>query len=75
MRRITIAPRDDWRRLVEAQGFLFHSADDAPYWDEGAYYAFHASEVDLIERATYRLEDAQRITQNTSRFVPHLFER
>jgi glutathionylspermidine synthase len=34
----------------------YHSIDGKPYWDESAYYHFHASEIDVIEKATYELD-------------------
>jgi glutathionylspermidine synthase len=57
MLRITTPPRADWTKTVESQGLLFHSIDGEPYWDESAYYLFEASEVDLIEAATYELNE------------------
>src|SRR5439155_4544349 len=57
MLRIATPPRADWIQIVESQGLLFHSIDGAPYWDESAYYLFEAQEIDLIEAATYRLNE------------------
>jgi glutathionylspermidine synthase len=57
MLRIATPPRADWTKTVESQGLLFHSIDGAPYWDESAYYLFEAAEIDLIEAATYRLNE------------------
>jgi glutathionylspermidine synthase len=34
----------------------YHTLDGVPYWDESAYYLFGASEIDLIEKATYELD-------------------
>lgn len=51
MRRQTIQPRHDWQRIVEGQGLIWHGADEEPYWDEGAYYAFEADEIARIEAA------------------------
>lgn len=56
MQRIVTTPRPQWRKQVESQGLLFHTIDGEPYWDEGAYYLFEASEIDLIERATQQLD-------------------
>ncbi|MHB2166383.1 glutathionylspermidine synthase family protein [Alsobacter sp. R-9] len=66
MRRVPIASRANWKSLAEAEGFDFHTIDDAPYWVEDAYYAFtlrqiendledpsaelHAMCVDLVDR-------------------------
>ncbi|MGP0065333.1 MAG: glutathionylspermidine synthase family protein [Isosphaeraceae bacterium] len=57
MLRIATPPRADWTKVVESQGLLFHSIDGEPYWDETAYYLFEANEVDLIEAASYRLNE------------------
>jgi glutathionylspermidine synthase len=58
MERHAVAPRDDWRATVEAQGLIWHSEGDQAYWDESAYYSFSLAEVERIEAATeevYRL--------------------
>ena len=55
MRRIAVSPRPHWQELVEAKGLHFHSLDDQPYWNEGAYYSFTAAEIDHIEQATNAL--------------------
>ena len=49
-------PRPDWRQRVESQGFVFHSPDGEPYWDEGACYRFSVGEVDELEAATLELD-------------------
>ena len=47
MQRIACAERPDWRELADKVGFVFHSSDDdAPYWDETAYYAFALEEIE-----------------------------
>lgn len=56
MKRITIKPRNNWQSLVESKGFIFHSLDN-PYWDESAYYAFTAKQIDEIEAATNSLHE------------------
>ena len=55
MQRHSITPRRDWKAAVEEQGLIWHSDGDKPYWDESAYYAFTASEIELIETATETL--------------------
>jgi glutathionylspermidine synthase len=56
VRRWELAPRPDWRARVEAQGCLFHSADDTGrYWGEGAYYELSAAEADAVNAATREL--------------------
>lgn len=58
MNRLSNSPRPDWQRIVESQGFHFHTGDEGqPYWDESAYYRFSRSEIDAIEEATYALDD------------------
>lgn len=36
---------------------FYHTADGIPYWDESAYYEFQSSEIDVLEAATYALND------------------
>jgi len=55
VQRITIPPRSDWEAKVEALGLVWHTASGAPYWNESAYYAFTASEIDQLEAATRTL--------------------
>ena len=53
MERKIIVPRPDWQKKVEASGLIYHTAaDNQPYWDESAYYALTAEEVDILEKAT-----------------------
>ena len=54
MQRIVSSPRVDWQRIVESQGFIFHSTD-SPYWNEEAYYRLTAHEVSVLEQATNEL--------------------
>ena len=57
MQRLATPPRPDWRSHVERDlGFVFHTSDGAPYWDETCCYVFTAEEVDAIETATGELE-------------------
>lgn len=55
MKRNLITPRSDWRTILENQGFLFHTTEDGPYWEESAYYEFTSSQVDQLESATNEL--------------------
>src|SRR5437868_13787337 len=61
MQRLSCEPRPNWKKTVETQGFYFHSLQEedgpVPYWDESAYYAFTSREIDLLEQATYALND------------------
>ncbi|WP_423601806.1 glutathionylspermidine synthase family protein [Sphingomonas sp. MS122] len=52
MERHSVAPRDDWQAAVEAQGLIWHSDADGPYWDESAYYAFTLAEIERFEEAS-----------------------
>ncbi|QIF05938.1 glutathionylspermidine synthase family protein [Roseimicrobium sp. ORNL1] len=55
MKRTSIPPRRDWRTKVEEIGLVFHTINDATYWDESAFYTFSPSEVDALESATNEL--------------------
>lgn len=55
MQRLTLTPRADWRDKVEKIGFTYHTHDTGPYWDESAYYALTAREVDELEAAANTL--------------------
>src|SRR5215207_7342468 len=57
MLRIPVQPRPDWQRIVEAQGFHFHTPNAEPYWDESVCYLFSASQIDQLESATYELNE------------------
>lgn len=57
MRRIRLDERPDWRSCAERDGFLFHTLDGEPYWDETAYYAFSLKEIeDDLEAPTATLD-------------------
>ena len=57
MQRIICRERADWREKAAAAGFLFHTIDGLPYWDESAYYAFTLKEIeDDLEAPTAELE-------------------
>lgn len=57
MWRETRSPRPDWQEHVEDElGFIYHTIDGAPYWDESACYVFSRAEVDTLERATNELQ-------------------
>jgi glutathionylspermidine synthase len=55
MHRIPIAPRPDWPAKAESLGFTYHTHETGPYWDEGAYYAFSAQQIDELEAAANTL--------------------
>ena len=56
MHRIPTTPRPDWQDRVQLDSFIFHTADDIPYWDESAYYRFSGPQIHDIERATAELQ-------------------
>ncbi|MEU8249973.1 glutathionylspermidine synthase family protein [Nonomuraea sp. NPDC048916] len=54
MRREHGAPRDDWDKIIEAQGLAYHRAAhpeglSRPYWDESVHYVFSMDEVEALE--------------------------
>jgi glutathionylspermidine synthase len=55
MRRHRIARRPDWQAKVEEIGLTYHSHENAPYWDESAYYELTSKEVDALEQASNEL--------------------
>lgn len=57
MRRQSHRARTDWCAKVEAQGLLFHTNADKPYWYEDAYYEFDKAEASAIEAATADLHE------------------
>jgi glutathionylspermidine synthase len=57
MQRIACEERPDWRHVAESMGFVFHTLDGKPYWDETAYYSFTLEEIERgIEQPTAELE-------------------
>lgn len=46
MRRVKLDPRGDWREQADSIGFVYHDTGGAPYWDEGAAYAFTLREIE-----------------------------
>jgi glutathionylspermidine synthase len=57
MRRIACEERPDWRATAERVGFLFHTMDGEPYWDESAYYAFALQQIERdLEAPTAELD-------------------
>jgi glutathionylspermidine synthase len=58
MQRIPVNERSDWRQRAEQCGFLFHTLNGEPYWDETAYYAFSLKEIENdLEAPTAALDD------------------
>ncbi|HET8706009.1 MAG TPA: glutathionylspermidine synthase family protein [Pseudomonadales bacterium] len=46
MQRIECAVRPHWQQLAERLGFHFHTLNNAPYWDESAYYQFKLRQIE-----------------------------
>ncbi|MCE4226065.1 glutathionylspermidine synthase family protein [Methylobacterium sp. C25] len=46
MRRVPTGERPDWRETARKNGFVFHTLDGAPYWDESHAYAFTLDEIE-----------------------------
>lgn len=58
MRRLTLQERADWREKAEKLGFVWHSAEGEPYWDETAAFAFSMREIEEdIEAGAAALEE------------------
>ncbi|WP_455921659.1 glutathionylspermidine synthase family protein [Pseudomonas putida] len=58
MKKIAIAERPDWKQTAEQLGFMFHTIDGEPYWDESAYYQFSLKQIeDDLEDPTQELHD------------------
>jgi glutathionylspermidine synthase len=55
MRRQIQIPRADWQQKVEDIGFIFHSLENEPYWDESAAYLFTSKQIDQLESVTNEL--------------------
>lgn len=61
MQRIPCPERADWRELAAKTGFVFHTIDDVPYWDETAYWGFTLREIEEdVEAPTRELDDMCR---------------
>jgi glutathionylspermidine synthase len=56
MERVKVQPRQDWERILESQGCLYHSLG-GPYWSENVGYRFSKREVQELEDATNVLHD------------------
>jgi glutathionylspermidine synthase len=46
MQRIRCQERAGWRHKAASVGFVYHTFDGAPYWDESAYYGFSLEEIE-----------------------------
>jgi glutathionylspermidine synthase len=57
LKRITLNPRPDWQERVEKVGFLWHTVEGRPYWNESAAYEFTMAEVLKLEGATNELQE------------------
>lgn len=57
MKRIKILARNNWQSKVEKKGFLYHTLQDVPYWDETACYEFSSKEINILEEAINKLHE------------------
>ena len=58
MKKIQCAERHDWKQTAESLGFMFHTIDGEPYWDERAYYQFTLKQIeDDLEDPTNELHE------------------
>lgn len=58
MRRLTVKERAGWRERAEQLGFVWHSSEGEPYWDETAAFAFSMEEIEEgIEAGAAALEE------------------
>ena len=58
MKKIHCAERHDWKQTAENLGFLFHTIDNEPYWDERAYYQFTLKQIEHdLEDPTTEIHD------------------
>lgn len=55
MQRVTTQPRQDWIKIVEKQGLIWHTTNDKPYWNESVYYSFTGEESARLESASNTL--------------------
>ncbi|HEY8565268.1 MAG TPA: glutathionylspermidine synthase family protein [Beijerinckiaceae bacterium] len=46
MHRIACPERPDWLATAETHGFLFHTLEGDPYWDESAYFGFTLRQIE-----------------------------
>ena len=46
MQRIKIEERPYWREMADQSGFIYHTINGEPYWDETAYYAFTLEQIE-----------------------------
>ena len=58
MQRIACRERPNWRDVAGELGFLFHTEDDDPYWDESAHYQFTLRQIEEdLEKVTGDLDE------------------
>ncbi len=57
MERVTCRERPNWREVADELGFLFHTEDGDPYWDESAHYQFTLRQIEEdLEQVTGELD-------------------
>lgn len=55
MRRVSVLPRPNWQKKVEAKGLEIHTLDGKPYWNESACYLFTSAQIDTLEKTVAEL--------------------
>lgn len=73
MKRLTITPRKDWLEQLTADGVLWSTTEEGPYWNEAmvkpVYYEFTKAEQEQLETAS------NDIHHKCIEFLEWLFER
>lgn len=60
MLRLTTTPRENYEDKLKEVGFDYFnlpSSDGTKYWQEGVFYEFNSTEIDLIDDAAQQLHD------------------
>lgn len=57
MKRISSAPRPDWRALIESQGCTWHSLDGICSWNEEVAYVLTTDEVADLKRTAEEIHE------------------
>lgn len=83
MKRHTTTPRSDWQKIVEGQGFTFHSKGQRPdnevnfgsNWYEGAYYEFTEDDYERLRKATKDLHEMCYVAARKVAYSPELMNK
>ena len=66
MQRVACRGRPNWREVADELGFLFHTEDGDPYWDESAHYQFTLRQIE---------EDLEKVTGDLDQMCLAFVER